>query len=399
MRWVVLALACAVVAPAAAQQPGFTAWLNARIDSVAAVRIALRDGVKEVALPAGMGSGASLIDRAAMPDLAGISVQWLSPLSSGAGGTARGTGISGTPYLLLALLQGASPLDPSAYLHARLVRRFGLSVAFETDDATGATTTVLQTRLRLLDRGDPLADADGRVSGALRGATGSYQTLAAAIQDLLYLRVGRDLNPDRTAFINALTQGPVLTQVLARAGARGQATIDRLIEAHIASFVTLRDTVAALTTEARARPALAVGVTAHATGNLTDNVRALVMFDWMARPTLDVTVNAGIEHARAVGATAERTWFQAAAQLLVRVTPEDQLGGRAPLTTALAASAAIGNDTTWRLQAKLNLPVAAGVMVPISVTWASRTDLVNEDRVLGHVGFSFDTGQIFAAMR
>lgn len=47
------------------------------------------------------------------------------------------------------------------------------------------------------------------------------------------------------------------------------------------------------------------------------------------------------------------------------------------------------------VQAKLAIPAGEAVKIPLSVTWASRTELVKEKDVRGQVGFTLDVDQLF----
>ena len=48
-------------------------------------------------------------------------------------------------------------------------------------------------------------------------------------------------------------------------------------------------------------------------------------------------------------------------------------------------------------QAKLTIPTkSAGVSIPVSVTWANRTELIKEKEVRANFGLSFDLDKIFA---
>ncbi len=48
------------------------------------------------------------------------------------------------------------------------------------------------------------------------------------------------------------------------------------------------------------------------------------------------------------------------------------------------------------LQAKLNIPIMNGMALPISVTYASRTEFINEKEVRGNFGITFDLDHLFA---
>jgi hypothetical protein len=50
-------------------------------------------------------------------------------------------------------------------------------------------------------------------------------------------------------------------------------------------------------------------------------------------------------------------------------------------------------------QVKLTLPIASGVSLPLSISWANRTELLDETEIRGHFGFTLDTDKLFALAR
>ena len=51
-------------------------------------------------------------------------------------------------------------------------------------------------------------------------------------------------------------------------------------------------------------------------------------------------------------------------------------------------------------QVKLTIPIKdSGIKIPISVTFASRTELVREKEVRGNFGFTFDLDTLFAKFK
>lgn len=56
-------------------------------------------------------------------------------------------------------------------------------------------------------------------------------------------------------------------------------------------------------------------------------------------------------------------------------------------------------DDLFFMQVKLDIPVFSGVNTPLSVTYSSRTELIDEDEVRGNFGISFDLDKLFAASR
>ncbi len=54
------------------------------------------------------------------------------------------------------------------------------------------------------------------------------------------------------------------------------------------------------------------------------------------------------------------------------------------------------HDTQSKVSAKLELPLADGLKLPLSVTWADHVDLFSdEDEVVGHFGVSYDLSKLF----
>ena len=47
----------------------------------------------------------------------------------------------------------------------------------------------------------------------------------------------------------------------------------------------------------------------------------------------------------------------------------------------------------------MDLPIASGFRVPFSITYASRTELIDESEVRGNFGISLDFDQLYALAR
>jgi hypothetical protein len=48
------------------------------------------------------------------------------------------------------------------------------------------------------------------------------------------------------------------------------------------------------------------------------------------------------------------------------------------------------------VQGKVNLPFGAGLALPLSVSWATASELIAESHVSGHVGLSVDADKLVA---
>jgi len=49
---------------------------------------------------------------------------------------------------------------------------------------------------------------------------------------------------------------------------------------------------------------------------------------------------------------------------------------------------------TYQFQARSSIPLIDGIDIPISITWANRTELTKEDHVRARFGFSFDLSRL-----
>lgn len=388
--------------PAAAQQ-ALNSWLNTYIDSVAAARIEQNDRAKMPQLPAGTATRSSIIDRANLPDVVGISIAL--PTAPGADGASQppATSLSGSPLAIVAaLLAGHNPLDPSRYLSSAALRRLGFSTTWETDPTTGSSVPLVQAKVLILDRKN-LLDVEGgrtRVAPALAAATRGFGRIKDDVVHILWERVGKPAGADSNTYMAGLENDANLKAALASAGVAGRKAIEEVVEQQIAAFVTVKSVVDSLGQESRRSPELAAGYTQRGSGG-THQSRGALIFD-LARSVYDVTANAAYNDSNdpTIG---HRASAELALQAIVRLTPDDPMSARAPLSLTLAGSGSKGTTSVdrsgvFKLQALILLPVSDGVNVPLSATWASKSSLVAEDRIVGNVGFSFDLAQIFNAI-
>ena len=71
---------------------------------------------------------------------------------------------------------------------------------------------------------------------------------------------------------------------------------------------------------------------------------------------------------------------------------------RADPATALAGASESANICIGQI--KLVIPLkGSGIRIPISITFATRTELIDESVVRGNVGLSFDLDGVFARVR
>ena len=128
----------------------------------------------------------------------------------------------------------------------------------------------------------------------------------------------------------------------------------------------------------------------------TDDFRSTLAFDYGLSPRLNWTMNGSFEHRdRKVGFDTRGGRF--ATEFFSRLTGYgDDLWGRQPITLAFAGE---GKWLTlqkpqYTFQAKLTIPIAAGLDLPIVYRWAKRADLVDKGGKELKLGISVDLGNI-----
>lgn len=400
MRAAFIALAACLLLVDAARAQAFATWLNARTDSLVALKLALRDPAGAVQIPARTSGEENLVERAGIPDISGIAISLPNAPTSRSTTSSSATSFTATPYMLLGLL-GGRPLDTDFYFDHAWARRFGLSLTFDEDSA-GRTITEVQGKLIVLDRPTALeVDRSRRIGTALSRAQRAYGSLTDTIVGLLHEHVGAQDGLTRIQLINVLQQDARMQSTLARAGPEVRAAIDRLIEQHITEFVALRAAVDSLVANTRSRPMLALGLTGSTAASLRRNVRAALILD-VARPPYDLTANAIYHYGAASDTAAERSTLEGAAQAQLWLASPARLSGRSPPSITLAASAAYefaGRGMIYKAQGRLLVPFADGASVPVSVTFASSTDLIDEQEVRAHVGFTLDLARLLDSAR
>ena len=134
-----------------------------------------------------------------------------------------------------------------------------------------------------------------------------------------------------------------------------------------------------------------------------------VVFDYGAMPRLNLALNAGFTRVSAPDKDATfggKVAFEAEFRL---TPPPKTLADLVRARPAITLSASYAgnwqnspNEDTQKLQAKLTIPLPSllkGLALPISVTVASKPELVDETDVRGHVGFTIDFSKLYQALR
>jgi hypothetical protein len=193
-----------------------------------------------------------------------------------------------------------------------------------------------------------------------------------------------------------VTRFPQLLQVL---GAEGLDRIEDFIEESIEPFLELQTVSNEALERIRRAPQFSFAFLTKQRPQGGDDYMGELIFDYGVANRINLTANGAFEYKdnKAVGADLRGARF--AAQLQFQLTKEDRLAGRRPFNFFLAADGKWMSGMEWmyRAQTKIVIPIADGIDFPISLTFANRTELIEEEDVRGQFGFTFDLARLVKA--
>jgi hypothetical protein len=421
VTWIAIALVLSVVAPAAAQPPaatppaetrdscgatagGFNFWLANRLCTIA--RSAPKDA--HVEPPASLAGSTTLVEKAGHPDIVSLALG-LASAGDDAGTPGAPTTMTVSAFAIRSSVSGENPMNPEVYSSLRNWRRFSFTVGRAGASGDAPEARVFGVKALVIDRRDvTAASAAGRLEAVMKelvplaAATGDAHKVATAFiartlanltdagdvieftQDRLglatYAKTIEMLEDDELAELDALLRDTALRR------AEAQADIAREIRA------IGRAPQLALTYQALVRPA-----------DADDEHHFGVLFDVALASRLVASVNGIL--VRTDHRTIEDTnVLKAGGQLqfdLRRVARlQDVLTGRDPVTISVAGLGEWYSDERTdiaKIQVKLTLPLPkplSGLKIPVSLTVANRTELIDERELRGNVGFTVDFSKL-----
>ncbi|MGI9069309.1 MAG: hypothetical protein ACR2HX_23275 [Pyrinomonadaceae bacterium] len=370
--------------------------------------------------------------------------------------------VTATAYSLYATMNGAEPLDPSFYNRHRNWRRLSFTLGFEkgqTDSKGNQTedTTIGGAKYLLVSRRDAGHPSHQKelnvVYENLKAAAVNLAQLNREIKDFLFfgdptmrdkLRIVDDVRffiqeqirtttnaedkedfqkllnepvntwfdfdkndalsnvrVDVKTFVERKYLGPTGFPGFKNAlGDDGLKEIDQFIDARLEAFTNLNNASRRAIENIRRAPQLSFSFMSKLKKVGADEFTGEAIFDYGLHDRVNLTLNGGYfyKNSRIIGGDLRGARF--AGQLQFQATPEKSLVGRSPLYFYLASDGNWNNGGKfiYRLQGKVKIPIAEGVELPLSLTFANKKDLINERDVRGQFGFTFDSAKLFRAL-
>ena len=391
--------------------PTLEVWVNCRLEQIAAARINQRDGTTQTESPAASSGSTSLVDQSSAPDLGALSLALAS--LGGAGGGASGSPFSftATPYALLAARSGKA-LDPQFYNHYRDWRRLSFTIGREQDDEQhDGPANIFAGKYLIVNHRDASAPSNQRhiqaVADAIKPAAVNFSQTIHEITDYLFAALGPIFGLDtatpeaRASFLeNQLSDRSIATTLALLKGDQVD-HIDGICAAHIDPEVSFSDTTTAVIEEIRRAPQLALSFLSKIrTHGMVDDYRAELIWDYGLYRRLDWTANVSYDYRNFAQVGGDIRGARFAQQFQYQLTREVNLR-QEPWKIAFSTEGKWQTKVspTYELHGKLTVPIVSGVSLPVSVSWATRTDLIKEAFIKGSFGLSFDISKLALAFQ
>ena len=229
-----------------------------------------------------------------------------------------------------------------------------------------------------------------------------------ALKDLMAEPVETWFDPEKTDFARLAIRTFVQNKYFSATGLDllkkaldddGLKQIDQLIDARLEAFTNLNNASRMAIEKIRRAPQLSFSFQSKLKKQGPDEYTGEAIFDYGVHDRVNLTLNGGYVYtnSKIVGGDLRSARF--AGQLQFQMTPEKSFVGRSPLYFYLASEGkwASGTKSIFKLQGKVKIPIAEGIDLPLSLTYANRTELIKEKDVRGQFGFTIDTAKLFRA--
>jgi hypothetical protein len=389
------------------------AWLSCRLERAAAAKISQKDPNKQTEAPAASSKSTSLVDKPAAPDLGAFAMALASV-------TGLNTNNSdGTPFVfstsLYALIsaQNGRALDPTFYNQNRNWRRFSFTIGREdNDDTNDGPANIFGGKILLIDGKDPGSPRNGtaiqNVRDQLKGSAVNFAKIRQQVNLYLFQQLGPQiLGPSfipndpaqKGQFILNQLSSTNLAATIGMLSKDEIAQIDSILSQYVEQEAQLQETVKNTIETIQKGPQLALNFTSKIRPHKpVDDYRLELTWDYGLVKRLDWTANISYDYRNFTDLGADIRGGRFANQF------EYQFGSKVlhdPLKLAVSAEGKWQTKTssTYVVQGKLTIPVMDGIALPLSASWANRSDLIKESYVKGNFGLTFDVAKLLSVFQ
>ena len=374
------------------------AWLDCRIQARIAAKTAVGANAlnvsKQQEAPTVSPQSTSLVDQSSASDFFNLALNFAQAAAGSVNSNnTNSISVTTSAYALYAAANYHDPLDPAFYTRNRNWRRAYLTLGRDLPDSTSASSdphlkqpgTIGGVKLLLYDKRD-ISDPSNQTlfqdaAKALASAGGAQAKMMLALNAAIPGIISKTSFKDFTDAQNK--------------------QIDDIIDQNIGPLAAVTPALQKAADQIRSQSQWSVSYQVDARNSMGyDLHKAETAFALGPEPHINFTLNSAYEMWNAKNFGRNRQGGSFAGELDYRIT-EDMTVAQ-PYTLSLSAQGEwlTTQKPTYKAQLKLTIPLGqkTGVSIPASVTYASRTDLIQESRIEGRFGFTFDAAKVAAAL-
>lgn len=179
--------------------------------------------------------------------------------------------------------------------------------------------------------------------------------------------------------------------------------VDRFIDqqlsaAELVAFKNLDENTRSAVESIRRAPQLSVSFLSKQRKVGFDEYMGQLIFDYGVANRINLSLNGSYNYKDSKVIGGDTRGFSFAGQLQFQLNRENLLGKKPFfLDVSTQGKWMSGTTAVYKAQGKFTLPIADGIDFPISVTYANRSDLINEQTVKAQFGFTVDTARLIRA--
>jgi hypothetical protein len=404
-----LALAQADACKEKGDKQGFALWFPCRIEQMVSAKISQRNVINQSETPSTASNSTALVDTSSAADFVGVGLNLAGLSSNSSDMKATAMSVTVSAYAFKASAAKRDPLDPAFYNSNRDWRKLAFTLGFDYPEGMegdpNAKATIFGVKYLPLNKRDASHPANDESIKIISNAVGK----AAVATNKILLRVSEYLfnlakSSDKLApgitTVQAFESGfnkPTIwqTTIYPLIGPKELSDIDEIIAEELGPLIDVKEAAIKAAEAIRKSDQISVQyLTKQRRANMPDEHKLESIFDLGISGRGNITLNASFDYIdNKMSEDIKGGSFAAAFQYQLT---RDQLEGRMPWLLTFAAD---GNwmtkmTPTYKAQAKLTIPLAEGIEIPLSVTVANRTDLIKESDVKGKIGFTVDVSRL-----
>jgi len=420
----------------------FNDWLNERL----VAKVNRRSSTKQTEAPSQSIASTTMVDQSSATDLISLALSPVGLFGNSSDTNPRSVSVTASAYSAYALLKGQDPMSAQFYNDHAAWRRLSFTVGSDNGTAAGTqNATITGMKVLIVNRRDLSTQNVQGVFGAMQAAAAAFGHISTEVAIYLIRNprvvdvivepewksfLNKEMESDRAREKNAteavnqksadqLFQGDprqwtrqekeyfayfqnthclsTFGDLIKLIGNAGERDLDDIVNRRLDAFPSLDQTIQQKIQQIRKAPQFSVALTSTTRpGNGANEYVLESIFDYGVADRVNLTLNNTFNYkdAKALGGISRGSQF--ALDLQFQLTPEKRLTGRGPVIfcTGMRSGWMTSVKPTHEGQIKINIPIADGIDLPVSVTFANQSTLMNGRNVIGKFGFTFDTAKL-----